>query len=322
MKICIVGCGAIGSYYGAKLLNAGNETWFLLRSDYDQVSKDGVFIESVDGDFHVNPLSAKCPDEVGICDAVFIGLKTTANNQLKQLITPLVDSHTMVVTLQNGLGNEEKLAEFLSAKNILGGLCFVCLNRIRPGYIRHINGGDVSIGEFTGKATDRTYQIANMFESVGIRCNVCDNLQKAHWEKLIWNIPYNGLGVAACAGYETVLNGSQVDFSNLNPCLPTDKIHADKRWESLLIELMKEVVSAGNNLGLQISESKIDYNISRTQDMGDYWASTLLDFKNRRPIELDSMFKIPLQIGKSAGTKMPYLENMCCVLEQLATLCN
>ena len=104
--------------------------------------------------------------------------------------------------------------------------------------------------------------------------------------------------------------------------MPTDKIHADKRWESLLIELMKEVVSAGNNLGLQISESKIDYNISRTQDMGDYWASTLLDFKNRRPIELDSMFKIPLQIGKSAGTKMPYLENMCCVLEQLATLCN
>ncbi len=74
MKICIVGCGAIGSYYGAKLLRAGNETWFLLRSDYEKVSKDGVFIESVDGDFHVKPLAAKSPDEVGIGDVFCIGL--------------------------------------------------------------------------------------------------------------------------------------------------------------------------------------------------------------------------------------------------------
>lgn len=321
MKIGIVGCGAIGSFYGAKLLLAGNETWFLLRSDYEKVAADGVSFESVNGDFHVKPFAARNPEEIGICDAVFIGLKTTANHEFKRLLTPLVDKHTLIITLQNGLGNEEALVDLFGPENVLGGLCFVCLNRIRPGLIRHIEHGNIILGEWGRKALPRTHQIAQIFNSVGVPCKVLDNLQKAHWEKLVWNIPYNGLGVAACAGYETVLNGGEVDFSKVGSCLPTDKIHADPRWESLLVDLMKEVVDAGNALGLEISPSKIQENLTRTQVMGDYWASTLLDFKNRKPLEVDSLFKVPLEVGTRAGAKMPCLRKMTHVIEQLATLC-
>lgn len=229
MKIGVVGCGAIGSFYGAKLLLAGNETHFLLRSDYEQVKANGVDFESVDGNFHVNPIAAREPEEIGVCDAVFIGLKTTANYAFERLLTPLVGPHTVIVTLQNGLGNEEALAKLFGPENILGGLCFVCLNRIKPGYIRHIEHGSIRLGEFGRKPLPRTFAIAEMFKRVKIPCTVEENLKKAHWEKLIWNIPYNGLGVAACAGYETVLNGETVDFSKVGECLPTNKIHADKR---------------------------------------------------------------------------------------------
>ena len=85
MKIAVVGCGAVGSYYGARLGRAGQETHFLLRSDYEAVRRRGVSIRSPEGDFHFQPQCARTPEEIGICDLVLIGLKTTANDQFEKL---------------------------------------------------------------------------------------------------------------------------------------------------------------------------------------------------------------------------------------------
>jgi 2-dehydropantoate 2-reductase len=85
--------------------------------------------------------------------------------------------------------------------------------------------------------------------------------------------------------------------------------------------MMREVVAAPNALNLGVSEDKIRYNVERTQSMGSYWASTLLDFVHRKPIELDSIFKYPLDAGTRAGVEMPRLKNMLRVMTQLATLC-
>src|SRR6185369_853463 len=111
MKIAVVGCGAVGSFYGAKLLRAGQEVHFLLRTDYDVVRRKGVFIRSPEGDFNVRPRCAKTPEEIGPSDLVLIGLKATANDQFKKLLPPLAGKNTAVLTLQNGLGNEEALAK-------------------------------------------------------------------------------------------------------------------------------------------------------------------------------------------------------------------
>src|SRR5688572_17166848 len=110
MKIGVVGCGALGSYYGAKLCRAGRDVRFLLRSDYDVVRRKGVRIRSPEGDFHAHPKCASRPGEIGVCDLVLICLKTTANAWFPALIPPLVGERTAVMTLQNGLGNEEQLA--------------------------------------------------------------------------------------------------------------------------------------------------------------------------------------------------------------------
>lgn len=114
MKIAVVGCGAVGSYYGAKLCRAGQDVSFLLRSDYDQVRRDGVTILSPTGDFNARPHCARSPQEIGVADLVLIGLKTTANDRFAALVPPLVGNATAVLTLQNGLGNEEALAKLFS----------------------------------------------------------------------------------------------------------------------------------------------------------------------------------------------------------------
>jgi len=106
MKIAIVGCGAVGGYYGAMLSRAGQDVHFLLRSDYDVVRRYGVSVRSPAGDFNVRPRCAKSPGEIGVSDVVLIALKTTANDQFQKLLPPMVGPNTAVVTLQNGLGNE------------------------------------------------------------------------------------------------------------------------------------------------------------------------------------------------------------------------
>ena len=110
MKIAVVGCGALGSFYGAKLCQLGEEVHFLLRSDYEQVRRHGVKVISPEGDFTVRPKAARSPEEIGASDLVIIALKTTANEEFPRLLPPLVGPETAVLTLQNGLGNEEALA--------------------------------------------------------------------------------------------------------------------------------------------------------------------------------------------------------------------
>jgi len=319
MKIGVVGCGALGSYYGAKLCRDGQETHFLLRSDYPCVRAKGVRVRSVEGDFHVNPRCARAPEEIGVCDLVLIGLKTTANTQFAKLLPPLVGENTAVVTLQNGLGNEAPLAALFGAKKVLGGLCFVCLNRVEPGVIHHLAHGTIVLGEYERWPEPRTHDLASMIRHSGVPCKVTDNLERAHWEKLVWNIPFNGLGVASAAGYEALTGAPWARRipRSTSPCLGTDQLLGDPRWEQLVRELMLEVIAAANVLGFKIPESLAAKQIERTRTMGAYKASTLIDFERGQPLELESMFLEPLRRARKAGVVTPRLAALGAVLKAL-----
>jgi 2-dehydropantoate 2-reductase len=317
MKIAIVGCGALGSFYGAKLARAGEDVHFLLRSDYDAVRRRGVFIESPDGNFNVRPHCARTPEEIGESDLILIGLKTTANDQFPKLLPPLVGSNTAVVTLQNGLGNEAQLARLFPPEQILGGLCFVCLNRIEPGVIRHLDHGKVILGEYNRWPEPRTHDIATLFRNAGITCKVTDNLAQAHWEKLVWNIPFNGLGVASAAGIEA-MTGVETNIEvPFGPCLTTDQLLADSRWEKIVRELMLEVIRSANALGCSLSEDVAEKQIERTRTMGAYKASTLVDFERGHPLEIESLFLEPLRQAEAAAVPVPRLKRLALVLQRL-----
>ncbi len=314
----MVGCGALGSFYGSKLCAAGADVHFLLRSDYDVVKRMGVQIHSVDGDFHVHPECARRPEEIGACDLVLIGLKTTANAEFGKLLPPLLGPGTAVVTLQNGLGNEETLAEVVGEGRVLGGLCFVCLNRTAPGVVQHTAHGNVILGEYRRPPQARTEAYAELFRRAGVRCQVTDNLARTRWEKLIWNIPFNGLGVAGVAGYDAVVSGRLTKGRELGPCLATDALLGDPRWAELVRELMQEVIEAAAGFGYKIPESVIGDLIEKTQRMGAYKASTLVDFERGQALELESMFVEPLRRAKAVGVVTPRLEALASILTQLA----
>jgi 2-dehydropantoate 2-reductase len=317
MKIAVVGCGAVGSYYGARLAMSGHDVHFLLRSDYEVVKRDGVKLITAEGEFTVRPKCAQNPKDIGRVDLVVVALKTTANSQFKNLITPLAADSTAILTLQNGLGNEAQLADLFGKEKVLGGLCFVCLNRIAPGKIQHIAHGTIMMGEYDRPALPRTHKIAEAIQTSGVPCKVTDSLEQAHWEKLVWNIPFNGLGVAGAAGYDAVISGKVDQTEPLGPCLTSDILLAEQRWEDLVRDLMMETIQAAQALSLPVKDSAAQKQIDRTREMGAYRASTLIDFERGQELELDALFFEPLRQAKKAGVATPRLEAMCSVLQSL-----
>lgn len=197
----ILGTGALGGYYGACLQRAGLDVHFLLHSDYAHVSKHGLVIESPEDNFNLPQVRAyDRVSQMPRCDVVAVALKTTQNHLLPQLLPPVIKDDGVVLLLQNGLGIETEVARIVGAERVMGGLCFLCSNKVGPGYIHHLDYKEIKLGEYAHNyqacgISERMRYIANDFERAGIPIVLSEDLLLARWQKLVWNIPYNGLSV-------------------------------------------------------------------------------------------------------------------------------
>ncbi len=261
-----------------------------MRSDLEHVKKKGLRVKSHHGDFFLPKVQAHgTTEEIGPCDLVLITLKATGNEALLKLLPPLMKEDTMLLTLQNGMGSDEFLARHFGAERVLGGLCFVCINRTAPGEIHHMAQGNISIGEFTGFPQPRTHEIATDFKRCGVPCRVVDNLQQERWKKLCWNIPFNGLSIAAGG-------------------IDTQAILADPGLEAVVRGLMREVIDISARLGCPLPASLEEVHMKATLTMGPYKPSSLIDFLAGREVEVDAIWAEPLARAQAAGVDVPRLE--------------
>ncbi len=291
-RIAVVGAGAVGGYYGAKLANFGRDVHFLMRSDLRAVRRSGIRIRGKQENIHLAKVNAHAStEEIGRCDLVLIALKTTANPELLSLLPPLLHERTMLLTLQNGLGNEEFLAQNFGAERVIGGLCFVCLNRISPGVIEHYDVGRVILAEFGSYPLARTHDISWEFKRSGVVCTVAQNLAFERWRKLVWNIPFNGLSIAAGG-------------------IDTGAILADENLRLKALALMDEVIAGANLCGYALPTALALQQMKLTQSLGAYKPSTLIDFQNGRPLEIEAIWGEPLRRARAAGAPMPRLAEL------------
>ena len=290
-RIAIVGAGAIGLYYGGKLAHFGRDVHFLLRTDYEAVRKRGLRILSKTENIHIARVNtARSTEEIGPCDLVIVAVKTTSNADLPPLIAPLLGEQTMILTLQNGLGNEEFLAQNFGAERILGGICFICLKRTEPGVIERLDAGRLTIGEFHGHPSPRLHDIAWEFKRCGIVCRVTANLALERWRKLVWNIPFNGISVIA--GVDTAA------------------ILADDSLRQRALELMDETIAIANACGHNLPTAIALEQIKQTRTMGDFKPSTLIDYLAGRPLEIEPIWGEPLRRGQAKGIEAPQLAKL------------
>lgn len=299
MQIAVVGAGALGLFYGALLQRSGEDVHFLLRRDYNAISSQGLKVFSTFGDFSLPKVHAyRAPQEIGTVDLVLVGLKTFANSSYEELIGPLVGEHTQILTLQNGLGNEEALAMLFKEERIIGGVAFLCANRGVSGEVHHMGPSRIVLGELKQCDRSRLDRLTAMFTRAGVECRATDDLRRNRWEKLVWNIPFNGL----CA---LLLQ-------------PVTSLLAQPATRSLVREIMVEVISAANaqQLSKPISDAFVDSMMEFTDRMGEYRPSMQIDREEGRQLEITAIFKIPLEYGQRQGVRMPRIEMLSTLLEQ------
>lgn len=285
LKYGIIGTGGLGGYYGGRLALSGKDVHFLLNSDYKHVRENGLKVDSVNGDFHLDQVQAyPSASEMPVCDVLLVCLKTTNNRLLQTMLPPVVHENSLVVMIQNGLGVEEDLESMMPRLNIAGGLAFICSSKKGPGHISHVDLGKISIGGYNLKSREPLRQVCDDFLEAGVPCRLSDNLYASRWQKLLWNIPFNGMTV--------VLNTT------------TDQILANDSTRQLALDMMLEVVRAANHCGVPMEEESARRMIEITDGMTPYAPSMKLDYDFRRPMEIEAIYSRPVQEAAKAGFEM------------------
>lgn len=299
LTYAIIGSGALGGYYGARLMHGGAEVHFLLHSDYEHVAKHGWVVESTQHDDIALPNvhAYRAVADMPRCDVVIVGLKSTSNALLPELLPAVVKDDGCVLTLQNGLGPEDDAAAVAGPDRVLGGLCFLCSNKVGPGHIRQDRFDHIKLGEFaTRGVSTRMQRIADDFEAGSVRVKLAEDLDAARWEKLVWNVPYNGL--AAVHG---------VDCSVLMA-----------KHEPVVADLMFEVVSAAKAVvGHTIPGAFVETMLNNTRNMDAYRPSMQIDCEMGRPMEVEAIYGEPVRRAEEAGCAVPKMREL---YEQLKVL--
>lgn len=302
-RYAVIGTGGIGGLYGAKLANAGFDVTFIGRSDVDVLRSGGLHVSSIDGDIDLPTVTAQRDgSEVGPVDVVLITIKTMGNASLGPLLSELVGPDTVVAAMQNGFGIETSIAQLVPGATVLGVLCFVCTTRVAPGRISHVDYGHVTVGEHSPGgcamgATPAAQALVGDFTVAGIVAKIRDDLIAARWEKLVWNMPYNGLSVLLDAN--------------------TDELMADPGLRDLIEEMMEEVVLMARLHGHPVADGFVAKMLANTEKMNPYATSMKLDHEARRPLELESIYDAPLAATASSAGDAPLLRALAAQLHFL-----
>ncbi len=288
MTYGVIGTGAIGGYYGALLAKSGQEVHFLLHSDFEHVSRHGLQVQSVNGDFTLPHVKAYDDTrQMPPCDIVIVALKTTRQTLLKTLLPPLLKPDTLVLLIQNGIGVEADVETMFPGVHLAAGLAFICAAKTEPGIVRHMDFGSLTIAPFHGDEPHVDQLIADLTQA-GVETARAD-YQTARWQKAMWNMPFNGL---------TVVLGCQTN--QLLRCPAT---------EAMVREMMGEVLAAAHAWGAtSLSERNIDKLIDTTRDMTPYKPSMRLDWDFHRPMEIKYIYSKSIEEAAKRKVQMPRLQ--------------
>ena len=289
MRYGVIGTGAIGGYYGAKLAYAGQEVHFLLRSDYEYVKQHGLQVDSCNGSFHLTDVNAyQHTADMPQCDVVLVCLKSVNNSKLQSLLPPLLHSHTLVVLIQNGIGVEEDVQKIFPDVQLAAGLAFICSAKTKPGIVNHQCYGNINLANYSCHDEALMQTVVDEFRAANIETGLVE-YHEARWKKAVWNMPFNGMTVALHT--------------------QTDQLLKNKATRQLIREQMMEVVNAAQHLGVKnLDETFVDKMIETTDAMTPYSPSMRLDYDFHRKMEIYYLYTRPIEIAREAGFRMQKLE--------------
>jgi 2-dehydropantoate 2-reductase len=288
-RYAVVGVGGVGGLYAARLHAAGCEVHLVARADAAALAADGLHLTSPLGDVHARLPVHTDPAAVPPVDVVVLAAKTTSPSA-RTAAAAVARRGAAALVLQNGLGVEAALAAEAPGAIVLGGMAFVCSQRQGPGRVAHLDFGRVTVGEHRADGTaagvtDAVAAVVADLDAAGVGGAPAPDLVQGRWEKLVWNIPFNGLSVVLRAR--------------------TDELVADPAAVALVRTLMDEVAAGAATQGRTIPAAFLDRMVTTTAGMTPYAPSMRLDFDAGREMEVDAIYGAPLAAAHAAGLDLP-----------------
>ncbi len=303
MKITVLGAGAMGSLYGGLLAEAGNDVWLLdiWKEHVDAIHERGLSIEGISGTRSIKNLHATgTPADIGQSELVIVFVKSTLTDLAVRESKELIGADTTILTLQNGLGNIEKIASVAAQERIIAGTTAHGATVLEAGSIQHAGRGPTIIGEIDGRSTARLDAVVDLLNDANIETTASQNVVGLIWDKLLVNV-----GINALTAITRLKNGQLIEF---------------KETEEILELAVNEAMTVAQVKGIQLSHAD---PVAHTKEIckltADNTASMLQDVLHKRKTEIEMINGAIVREGKQLGLQTPIntvLANIVSVIQR------
>ncbi len=301
MKIAIFGVGAMGSVYAGLMAEAGHEVWAvdIWQDHVDAINKAGLRVEGASGDRLVQGINATTDaEDVGACDLYVLATKASGVGAAAKTIAPLMGSESIVITIQNGLGAGERIAQFMETERVLLGVADGFGASMKgPGHVHHNAMNLIRVGEMNGGITERLERITGVWQQAGFNAKAFEDIDQLIWSKYICNVAFSG----PCTVFDYTLG----------------ELMADPATWSIARGCALEVYALGQATNIAFSfDDPIEYVTAFGLKMPDARPSMLLDHHAERPSEIDAINGMAVELGQQLGIPTPYNEVLTAVIRQ------
>lgn len=288
MKIGIMGTGGIGGYFGGLLARGGFDIHFVARGKHRQaILEDGLQIVSSQGSFQVMIHVTSEPHEIGPVDLLLFCVKSYDTESVARFAAPMIEQNTVVLTLQNGIDNVEKLAREYGEERIMAGTAFVEASIAAPGVIAHSGrAGRIVFGELSGKRTARAEAILDVLTRAGIEAELSDDVHQVLWSKFLFICGVHGVSTLSRASLGLVLS-----------CPET---------RDLMIGVMQEIEILAKAQGVNLPHRVVPEAMQLAESYNkSFKCSMLRDLEWRRPMEIEALNGMVVKLGRQHGIDTP-----------------
>ena len=288
MKIAIVGPGAMGGLLAAYLAKTKEEIYFLDKDKTraDKRNQQGISLEGVSGNLQIKVKSTSNPQEIGTTDLVIICVKACNTKEAILHAKPIIRDNTMVLTLQNGIGNIEIISEAIGAERVIGGITNHGATLLSPLEIKHAGKGETVIGRMDTKIPAQLRSIRELFNKAGLETRISRDIKGFLWSKLIINV-----GINALTAITKLANGRVLDFEGTRRVLRGAVTEATRIAKRKRIKLIYDDPLA-----------KVEAVCEAT---ADNISSMLQDVLRKKRTEIDFINGVIVRLGQELGIPTP-----------------
>lgn len=289
MRVAVFGAGGVGGFFGARLATSGHDVTFIARGEHlEAIKRNGLRVESSNGNFTVNPASATSePNDVAPVDVVLVGVKAWQVTEAAEQMRPLIGQKTVVIPLQNGVEAPERLGRVLGTEHVVGGLCKIVSFIAAPGVIRHAGMEPfIAFGDLDGSQSKKCERVRDAFLAAGIRAEIPSSINVAMWRKFIFISSFSGVAAVTRA--------------------PAGPLRSISETRAMLVEALKEAVAVANASGVSLSEDAVKAALETVDGLPEHGtASMQRDIMEGRPSELEEQNGAVVRLGREAGVASP-----------------